>query len=102
MNGSRWLLSCGHTAPMLEHERSEVLPSRPRMCERCGRPRDVEGSAADGAGELVCAECGARSKDGAGWRAELGPDDEGVDALEVPLYCPACWRDEFGGEADEG
>ena len=29
--------------PMLEHERSEVLPSRPRMCERCGRLRAVEG-----------------------------------------------------------
>jgi hypothetical protein len=50
-------------------------------------------------GELVCVECGAWSVDGAGWRAELAPDDEGVDALEVPLYCPDCWEREFGNAA---
>jgi len=99
MEPRHWLLSCGHTAPMLEHDGPGVLPSRPRMCERCGRPRDVEGPAASGAGELVCAECGARSEDGAGWRAELAPDDEGVDALEVPVYCPGCWESEFGAHA---
>ena len=27
-----WLLSCGHTVSMLEHERPEELPPRPRMC----------------------------------------------------------------------
>ena len=54
-----WLLSCGHTVSMLEHERQDVLPSRPRMCARCGRLRDVEAPSASGAGELVCQECGA-------------------------------------------
>jgi hypothetical protein len=67
------------------------------MCERCGRLREVEAPAASGAGGLVCAECGATSKDGSGWRAELAPDDEGVDQLEVPVYCGRCWTHEFGG-----
>jgi hypothetical protein len=39
-------------------------------------------------GELVCVECGGVSVDGAGWRAELAPGDEGVDELVVPVYCP--------------
>lgn len=94
-----WLLSCGHTVSMLEHERQDVLPSRPRMCARCGRLRDVEAPSASGAGELVCQECGARSVDGAGWRAELAPDDAGVEELEVPLYCPLCWAREFGSSS---
>ena len=92
----KWLLACGHTAAMLEHERPEGLPTRPRMCERCGRLRDVEAPAAAGAGELRCEECGAVSVGGAGWRAGLVPGDEGVDALVVPIYCPKCWLDEFG------
>jgi hypothetical protein len=48
--------------------------------------------------DLVCVECGATSEHGAGWRAELAPDDRGVDELEVPSYCPECWQDEFGDE----
>jgi hypothetical protein len=48
-------------------------------------------------------ECGATSDDGAGWRAALAPDEAGVDALEVPIYCPSCWAAEFSGdEGDEG
>ena len=58
----QWLLSCGHTAPMLEHDGPGVLPSRPRMCERSGRLREVEAPAVSGAGELVCIECGAKSE----------------------------------------
>ena len=97
MNSDRHsLLSCGHTAPMLEHERPDVLLSRPRMCERCGRPRDVEAPVSSGAGELVCQECGATSEDGRGWKAEPAPDLlGGLDGDEVALYCPTCWRREF-------
>ena len=92
-----WLLSCGHTVSMLEHERQDVLPSRPRMCARCDRLRDVEAPSASGAGELVCQECGARSVDGAGWRAEVAPDLlERVDDDEVAVYCASCWAAEFG------
>ena len=86
----------------------------PRRCSSttartcCRRVRECAGGAAgcetlrpaaSGAGELVCGECGAVSVDGAGWRAELAPDDEGVDALEVPVYCPGCWESEFGAHA---
>jgi hypothetical protein len=68
------------------------------MCERCGRPRDVERPAAAGARELRCEECGARSGDGAGWRAEVAPDLlERRDDDEVAVYCPRCWASEFGG-----
>lgn len=66
----------------------------PRICETCGRPRPIE-SPAQRPGALVCLECGATSADGAGWRAELAPDDAGIDEREVPVYCPACWE-EFG------
>jgi len=91
-----WLLSCGHTVSMLEHERQDVLPSRPRMCARCGRLRDVEAPSASGAGELVCQECGAVSVDGAGWKAEVAPDLlERVDDDEVVVYCRTCWTREF-------
>ena len=84
---------------MLKHECPGVLPPRPRMCGRCGRLRDVEGPAASGAGELVCAECGARSINGAGWKAEVAPDLlEGVDEDEVAVYCTSCWNREFGSD----
>lgn len=63
------------------------------MCERCGRLRQVEAPAA--AGELVCAECGARSVDGVGWKAEVAPDLlESVDDDEVAVYCETCWTRE--------
>ena len=66
------------------------------MCERCGRLRDVE-APAKSAGELVCVECGARSVDGVGWKAEVAPDLlERVDDDEVVAYCPECWTREFG------
>lgn len=64
------------------------------MCERCGRLRQVEAPAA--AGELVCAECGARSVDGVGWKAEVAPDTlERIDEDEVAVYCKTCWSREF-------
>ena len=81
---------------MLEHDRADVLPSRPRMCVRCGRLRDVEAPAAAGAGELRCEECGTRSVDGAGRKAEVAPDLlERVDDDEVAVYCATCWTREF-------
>jgi len=81
---------------MLDHERREELPRRPRMCSTCGRLRDVEGPAAFGAGELVCVECGATSEDGVGWKAEVAPDLlERVDDDEVVVYCRTCWTREF-------
>ena len=87
-----WRLACGHAAPMREHERQDVLPRRPRMCERCGRLRNVEGPAPSGAGELVCVDCGAVSVGRAGWKAEVAPDLlERVDDDEVAVYCPECW-----------
>jgi hypothetical protein len=50
----------------------------------------------DGVGELVCVECGARSVDGVGWKAEVAPDLlEGVDADEVAVYCATCYAAEF-------
>lgn len=40
-----WLLSCGHTIPMLEHDRPEEPPRRLRMCPTCQKLRNVEGAA---------------------------------------------------------
>ena len=49
------------------------------------------------AGELVCLECGARSVEGNGWKAEVAPDLlGGVDADEVAIYCETCHAAEFG------
>ena len=62
----------------------------------------VEAPVAAGAGELRCEECGAVSVDGGGWRTELAPDYDGGDELVLAVYCPRCWRDEFGAAADEG
>ncbi len=36
-----WLLSCGHRVPLLEHERPDEPPRRPRMCPVCRRLRVV-------------------------------------------------------------
>ncbi len=47
--------------------------------------------------DLFCIECGARSEDGAGWRAEIAVDEEEPD--EVVVYCPPCWEHEFGWSA---
>jgi hypothetical protein len=45
---------------------------------------------------LDCEECGARSDaPERGWRAAIVTDDGG-DADEVVVYCPACWAREFG------
>ena len=81
---------------MLEHDGPGVLPSRPRMCERSGRLREVEAPAVSGAGELVCIECGAKSEDGVGLKAEVAPDLlERRDEDEVAAYCATCWVREF-------
>jgi len=45
---------------------------------------------------LTCVECGATTKRGQGWKTDPAVDDEGVDEPEVAVYCPACWRREFG------
>ena len=36
-----WLLACGHSIPLLEHERPEEPPERPRMCPICGKLREI-------------------------------------------------------------
>ena len=36
-----WLLSCGHEIPLLEDDRPNDPPRRPRMCEICGKLRNV-------------------------------------------------------------
>jgi hypothetical protein len=61
------------------------------MCSTCGRLREV-GSPAASAREIVCVECGARSNDGAGWKADLVTDDERVDEDECALWCSGCCR----------
>ena len=92
MGAPPWTLSCAHSIARLEHDRADVLPSRPRMCPTCGRLRDVVPSR-----ELVCVECGATSEDGAGWKAEVAPDLlERIDNDEVAVYCARCWAAEFG------
>ena len=48
------------------------------------------------AAALVCVECGARSAEGARWKAEFVTDDELEDDDEIAVYCPACWVREFG------
>ena len=80
---------------MLAHERPDVLPSRPRMCERRGRLRDVEAPAGATA-PLECVECGATERGRAWLAGGARPDDAGFEELEVPLYCAACWAREFG------
>ena len=61
-----WLLSCGHSIHMLEHEHPGEPPTRPRMCSTCGRLRDIEAPAARG--EFVCEQqCGVVSVDGHGF-----------------------------------
>jgi hypothetical protein len=82
---------------MLEHERPEEVPRRPRLCATCGRARPIESPAVK-ALELVCVECGATSEDGAGWKAEVAVDHEQQDEDELVVYCPACWDGEFGDE----
>jgi hypothetical protein len=37
-----WKLSCGHEIPLLEHQRPDDPPRRPRMCPTCGKLRNVE------------------------------------------------------------
>lgn len=44
----------------------------------------------------MCVECGTRSEDGAGWRAEVVIDVDGHKPDEVVIYCPGCWQFEFG------
>ena len=36
-----WRLACGHEIPLLEHERPEDPPRRPRMCPVCQKLRNV-------------------------------------------------------------
>ncbi len=49
--------------------------------------------------KLVCLECGTRSEDGAGWRAEVVVDVDGDESDEVVVYCPGCWQSEFAPDA---
>lgn len=35
---------------------------------------------------ITSIECGETSQQGVGWRAELAPDDEGMDEPEFPTY----------------
>ena len=82
---------------MLEHDRPDEPPTRPRLCPLCDRLRGIE-APAHPARELVCAECRRTSSDGEGWRAELGLDlEDEREPEEVAVYCPACWQREFGG-----
>jgi hypothetical protein len=46
---------------------------------------------------LECEECGNHAIGSArGWRAAIVMDDETVDPVDVAIYCPECWEDEFG------
>ena len=48
---NEWLLSCGHTVPMLEHDRLEDPPRRPRMCRparSCGTSKGRQPKRTDG------------------------------------------------------
>ena len=47
------------------------------------------------AAELVCDECGAVSKDAAGWKAALADAPLEDGPIGVAIYCPACWAREF-------
>lgn len=94
MQPRQWLLSCGHTAPMLERDSAELLPSRPRMCERCGRLRQVEAPAAASVDELECEACGARGRDG--FRADDGMGDEEIPERELVMFCSECLERELG------
>jgi hypothetical protein len=38
-------LSCGHSVPMLEHDRPDDPPRRPRVCAVCPKQRNVVGLA---------------------------------------------------------
>lgn len=49
------------TASMLEHDRPGVLPPRPRMCERCGRLRDVEAPVREGRAGLSARSAAPRA-----------------------------------------
>ena len=90
-HNTAWLLSCGHTAPMLEHERSE-LPARPRICSTCDRLREVEAPAASG--KLVCAQCGLVSGSGRGFRATVVPDYVATIPFERGAREILAWYDE--------
>ena len=47
------------------------------------------------AADLVCDECGAVSKDAAGWKAALADAPLEDGPIGVAIYCPACWAREF-------
>ena len=36
-----WKLDCGHEIPLLEHERPDDPPRRPRLCPVCQKLRNV-------------------------------------------------------------
>ena len=36
-----WLLECGHDVRLVEHERPDEPPQRPRLCPLCGKLRRV-------------------------------------------------------------
>ena len=45
---------------------------------------------------LRCVECGATSETGEGWMAALADTTDDEEPDEIVLYCPECWRREFG------
>ena len=49
---------------------------------------------------LICLECGRVSAEGRGWKAEWADPDD--DFHELTVYCPACWKREFGPTRYDG
>ena len=40
-DAAAWTLDCGHELPLLQHERPDDPPSRPRLCPVCRKMRNV-------------------------------------------------------------
>ena len=87
-----------HRRDALLHAYATLLYEQTRRLIELERDVGAGTSASARMEHLVCVECGATSTDGHRWRAELAPDHVGGDELEVPVYCPPCWQQEFGAE----
>jgi hypothetical protein len=92
-----WMLSCGHTAPMLEHT-GRTGCRRGLGCASDAADREtLSGRRRPGARAPLR---GVRRGERRGCRlaAEVAPDLlDRVDDDEVAVYCPRCWASEFGG-----